>query len=60
MRATKQISTKQEIFAGLYDEFMPKVFRYIRYKVNDEQMTEDLTSTVFEKALFSFEKYSSD
>ena len=60
MRATNQVSTKQEIFAGLYDEFMPKVFRYIHYKVNDEQMTEDLTSTVFEKALVSFDRYSSN
>ena len=60
MRATNQVSTKQEIFAGLYDEFMPKVFRYIRYKVDNEQTTEDLTSTVFEKALVSFDKYSKD
>lgn len=60
MRATKQAVTNQEVFAGLYDEFLPKVYRYIRYKVNDEQITEDLTSTVFEKALVSFERYSSD
>ncbi|MBN2186070.1 MAG: sigma-70 family RNA polymerase sigma factor [Dehalococcoidia bacterium] len=56
---TKQIST-QEVFAKLYDEFMPKVFRYIHYKVNDKQITEDLTSAIFEKALVSFDRYSSD
>lgn len=50
MRLTKKISSNQDVFAELYDEFMPKIFRHIRYKVNDEQMTEDLTSTVFEKA----------
>jgi RNA polymerase sigma-70 factor (ECF subfamily) len=60
MQSTKRVSSKQEVFAELYDEFMPKVFRYIRYKVNDQQITEDLTSTVFEKALVSFERYSSD
>lgn len=60
MRATEQTSKNREIFAGLYDEFMPKVFRFIRYKVNDERITEDLTSTVFEKALVNFSKYSSD
>ena len=60
MQTTKRVSSKQEVFAELYDEFMPKVFRYIRYKVNDQQITEDLTSTVFEKALVSFERYSSD
>jgi RNA polymerase sigma factor (sigma-70 family) len=60
MRLTQPVSVNQELFARLYDEFMPKVFRYIRYKVNDVQLTEDLTSVVFEKALVGFEKYSSD
>lgn len=60
MQAAEQIATRQEVFAGLYDEFMPKVFRYIRFKVNDVPRAEDLTSTVFEKALVNFEKYSSD
>jgi RNA polymerase sigma factor (sigma-70 family) len=60
MRANSQVSNTKEIFTELYDEFMPKVFRYIRYKVNDEQVTEDLTSMVFEKALVSFERYTSD
>ncbi len=50
----------RETFARLYDEFMPKVFRYIHYKVNNEHLTEDLTSSVFEKALVNFKKYSSD
>jgi len=60
MQVTKQATTKQEVFAELYDEFMPKVFRDIHYKVSNQQLTEDLTSTVFEKALVSFDKYSSD
>jgi RNA polymerase sigma factor (sigma-70 family) len=49
-----------DIFSQLYDEFMPKVFAYIHYRINDEQTTEDLTSIVFEKALVNFTKYSSD
>ncbi len=49
-----------EIFSQLYDEFMPKVFAYIHYRVRDEQTTEDLTSIVFEKALVNFTRYSSD
>jgi RNA polymerase sigma factor (sigma-70 family) len=60
MQTTKRVSTGAEVFAGLYDEFMPKVFRYIRYRVNDERTTEDLTAAVFEKALVSFARYSSD
>jgi RNA polymerase sigma factor (sigma-70 family) len=59
MQITRRLS-KREVFAELYDEFMPKVFRYIHYKVSDQQLTEDLTSTVFEKALVNFDKYNSD
>ncbi len=51
---------KREAFAELYNEFLPRVFRYIRYRVNSQQVSEDLTSVVFEKALVSFERYSSD
>lgn len=57
---TKQDTESTAIFTKLYDEFMPKVYRYMGYKVNNRQLTEDLTSTVFEKALDNFEKYSSD
>ena len=53
-------SSNTEIFSQLYDEFMPKVFAYVHYRVNDRQTTEDLTSIVFEKALTNFTKYSRD
>ncbi|MEE9583404.1 MAG: sigma-70 family RNA polymerase sigma factor [Dehalococcoidales bacterium] len=60
MSATKEAVSAEETFAELYEEYMPKVFRYIQYRVNNMQLTEDLTSTTFEKALVSFSKYSSD
>ncbi len=60
MSATKQIKSARETFAELYEEFMPKVYRFVRYRVSDTQVTEDLTSGVFEKALVNFERYSSD
>jgi RNA polymerase sigma factor (sigma-70 family) len=49
------IVSKADEFSKLYDEFMPKVYRYIFYRVRRQQLTEDLTSEVFEKA---FEKYA--
>lgn len=49
-----------EIFAELYEQYLPKVFRYIQYRVNSMQLAEDLTSTTFEKALVNFSRYSSD
>ena len=46
-----------ELFARLYEQFLPKVFRYISYRVVDTQLAEDLTSVVFEKALTKFRSY---
>ncbi len=60
MSAARQTKSDRETFAELYEEFMPKVYRFVRYRVSDTQVTEDLTSGVFEKALVNFEKYSSD
>ena len=50
----------RETFARLYDEYLDKVYRYIQYRVNNMQLAEDLTSTVFEKALVNFDKFSND
>jgi len=55
-----QAINSRETFVKLYEEFMPRVYRYIYYKVNNQFLAEDLTSTVFEKALDHFDKYSSD
>jgi len=60
VNATKITESTRETFEALYDEYMPKVFRYIQYKVSNMQLTEDLTSIVFEKALTNFSKYSKD
>ncbi len=60
VNSSKETRGTREIFAELYEEFLPRVFRYIRYRVNSEQVTEDLTSIVFEKALTNFERYSKE
>jgi RNA polymerase sigma factor (sigma-70 family) len=54
-----QVSIR-ETFARLYDENMVKVYRYIYYQVNNQQLAEDLTSNVFEKALVNFTRYNSE
>jgi len=48
------------VFAALYERHMPAVYRYIHYRVGNVHLTEDLTSTVFEKALTGFRRYRSD
>lgn len=60
MSATRQPKSTVKTFTELYEEFMPRVFRFMRYRVNDVHTSEDLTSAVFEKALVNFERYSSD
>ena len=60
MSTVKENISARETFAELYEEYLPKVFRYIQYRVSNMQLTEDLTSTVFEKALVNFSKYSKD
>jgi RNA polymerase sigma factor (sigma-70 family) len=58
MNVTKK--SNREAFSRLYDEYMPKVYRYVYYRVNDVQLAEDITSNVFEKALDNFSKYSAE
>jgi RNA polymerase sigma-70 factor (ECF subfamily) len=41
----------REAFAGLYDAYAERIHRYLYYRVQDRPTAEDLTSTVFMKAL---------
>jgi RNA polymerase sigma-70 factor (ECF subfamily) len=55
----KKVSdNSREAYAALYEQFMPKVFRYISFRINDENMAQDLTSIVFEKALTKFSAFN--
>lgn len=47
----------REVFAGLYEQYMPGVYKYINYRVGNVHLAEDLTSAVFEKALAGFSRY---
>ena len=59
-KADKDSRGTAEVFGRLYEENLPKVFRYISYRVGNTQLAEDLTSMVFEKALTRFNTYRSD
>ena len=56
----KAPQTVGETFAELYKEFMPKIYRYVNYRVSDTHLAEDITSAVFEKALVKFTSYSDE
>jgi RNA polymerase sigma factor (sigma-70 family) len=49
-----------EAFAEFYEKYLPKVYRYIRYRITDTHLAEDLTSVIFEKALTKFRSFSSE
>jgi RNA polymerase sigma-70 factor (ECF subfamily) len=57
--AVINLSTR-ELFSRLYEENMPSIFRYLNYRVGNTAVAEDLTSTVFEKALTAFHTFNPD
>ena len=47
----KQAQKDPEVFAKLYDEYYPKIFGYILKRVANFEITQDITSETFFKAL---------
>ena len=45
---------------AVYTEQLPRVFNYLRYRVGDDALAQDLTSAVFEKAWRNRAKYRAD
>ena len=45
---------------AVYDELLPRVYNYFRYRVGDEMWVEDLTAMTFERAWQHRENYRSD
>ena len=56
----KVARSTSEAFAVFYDEYLPRIFRYFSYKMADVHQAEDLTATVFEKALTKFQSYTAE
>lgn len=48
-----------ELFGKLYEEYLPRVYQYVSYRVDNRSEVEELTSIVFEKALTKFNTYNS-
>jgi len=47
-------------FAQLYDAYVERLYRYVYFRVSDEQTAEDITSQVFLKAWENLGRFQSD
>lgn len=50
-------SGDSEAFAQLYDAYVERVYRYILFRVSEDDITEDLVSQVFLKAWQNLDRY---
>ncbi len=53
LRATAE----PEAFAPIYNHYFPRVYNYVRYRVQDAGAADDVTAQVFEKALVGLGRY---
>lgn len=55
------VAVTEEIdWEALYKEYLPRVYNFLRYRVGDESLAEDLTAAVFEKAWRGRGQYQHD
>jgi RNA polymerase sigma-70 factor (ECF subfamily) len=45
-----------QVVAAIYDQYFPEIYRYIRYRIDDEAAAEDLASDVFMRLLEAAKK----
>jgi len=46
----------QQTIGAIYDQYFPDVYRYVRYRINDDSITEDISSDVFVRLLEAVKK----
>lgn len=55
----EQAQLDSSAFAPLYEFYFPRVYNYVRYRVHDAQITDDLTAQIFERAIAHMHRYQS-
>ncbi len=51
------MASAQPDFANLFREQYPRIYRYVRYRIDDDMIAEDLTSEIFERAYRYLDSY---
>ena len=54
------MGTQQEDFSQIYDEYVPKIYRFIYLKVSTKEIAEDLSSEVFARVWKEFTQLEID
>lgn len=57
IKLVQQSATDAAAFAALYDHYFPRVYNYMRYRVQDGPTADDLTAQVFERTLAHIDRY---
>lgn len=57
-RLAEKVASDPQAFIDLYDLYFKRVYNYIRYRCNDADTADDLTSQVFEAALKKITTYN--
>jgi RNA polymerase sigma-70 factor, ECF subfamily len=50
------LSLDSQVISAVYDKYFNEVYRYVRYRVSDEYVAEDITSDVFVRLLQAVQK----
>jgi len=45
-----------QAISDIYDQFFPEIYRYVRYRINDDAVAEDIASDVFVRLLEAVQK----
>jgi RNA polymerase sigma-70 factor (ECF subfamily) len=55
-----QAGVDSAAFAAIYDHYFSRIYNYIRYRIQDADITDDLTAQVFERTLVNIGSYRQD
>lgn len=53
---TRSIAQDQQALADIHDQFYPLVYRYVHYRLEDEQVVEDIASEAFLRLLDTLQR----
>ena len=56
----KQSMVDSSAFAAVYDHYFARIYNYVRYRIQDADTVDDLTSHIFERVLVNLDSYRPD